>query len=66
MPCSRGLRIPVETIGGVVADGMTAREILEAEPDLQGVPESASAPSPENMWRTIAAEHRENRTSDPT
>jgi uncharacterized protein (DUF433 family) len=35
VPCLRGLRIPVATVVGMVADGMTEREILEAYPDLQ-------------------------------
>jgi len=35
VPCIRGLRIPVATIVGMVADGMTEAEILEAYPDLQ-------------------------------
>jgi len=35
MPCIRGLRIPVATVVGMVADGMTEEEILEAFPDLQ-------------------------------
>jgi len=35
VPCIRGLRIPVATIVGMVADGMTPAEILEAYPDLQ-------------------------------
>jgi uncharacterized protein (DUF433 family) len=34
-PCIRGLRIPVATIVGMVADGMTQEEILDAYPDLQ-------------------------------
>ena len=34
MPCIRNLRIPVATIVGVVADGMTQAEILDAYPDL--------------------------------
>lgn len=34
-PCIRGLRIPVATIAGMVADGMSEREILEAYPDLE-------------------------------
>lgn len=34
-PCLRGLRIPVATVVGMVADGMTEQEILEAYPDLQ-------------------------------
>ena len=35
VPCIRGLRIPVATIVGMVADGMTTAEILDAYPDLQ-------------------------------
>ncbi|MEN6663972.1 MAG: DUF433 domain-containing protein [Phycisphaerae bacterium] len=31
----RGLRIPVATVVEMVADNMTAAEILEAYPDLQ-------------------------------
>ncbi|HZF31757.1 MAG TPA: DUF433 domain-containing protein [Gammaproteobacteria bacterium] len=34
MPCIRGLRIPVATVVGMVADGITEAEILEAYPDL--------------------------------
>jgi uncharacterized protein (DUF433 family) len=34
MPCIRGFRIPVATIIGMVADGMTETEILDAYPDL--------------------------------
>jgi len=34
-PCIRGLRIPVSTVVGMVADGMTEEEILEAFPDLE-------------------------------
>jgi uncharacterized protein (DUF433 family) len=34
MPCIRGLRIPVATVVGLVADGMTEAEVLEAYPDL--------------------------------
>jgi uncharacterized protein (DUF433 family) len=33
-PC-RGLRIPVATIVGMIADGMTEKEILKAYPDLE-------------------------------
>jgi uncharacterized protein (DUF433 family) len=33
--CIRGLRIPVATVVGMVADGMTEQEILRAFPDLQ-------------------------------
>ena len=35
VPCIRGLRIPVATIVGMVADAMTEAEILEAYPDLE-------------------------------
>ena len=34
-PCIRGLRIPVATVVGMLADGMTASEILDAYPDLE-------------------------------
>ena len=34
LPCIRGLRIPVATVMDMVADGMTADEILAALPDL--------------------------------
>ena len=35
MPCIRGLRIPVGTVVGMIADGMTVEEILMAYPDLE-------------------------------
>lgn len=35
VPCIRGLRIPVATVVGMVADGMTHEEILLAHPDLE-------------------------------
>ncbi|MEW6238962.1 MAG: DUF433 domain-containing protein [Candidatus Omnitrophota bacterium] len=34
-PCLRGLRIPVATVVDMVADDMSAKEILEAFPDLE-------------------------------
>ena len=34
-PCIRGLRIPVATVVGMVADGMTEPEIRAAYPDLE-------------------------------
>lgn len=34
-PCVRGLRIPVATVVGMVADGMDETEILKAYPDLE-------------------------------
>jgi uncharacterized protein (DUF433 family) len=33
--CIRGARIPVATVVGMVADGMTDDEILQAYPDLE-------------------------------
>ncbi|ODS01028.1 hypothetical protein AUC71_03285 [Methyloceanibacter marginalis] len=36
VPCIRGLRIPVATVVGLVAEGMTEAEILAAYPDLEG------------------------------
>jgi uncharacterized protein (DUF433 family) len=35
VPCIRGLRIPVATVVGMVADGMTTEEILRGFPDLE-------------------------------
>jgi uncharacterized protein (DUF433 family) len=35
VPCIRGLRIPVATVVGMIADGMTTSEIIEAYPDLE-------------------------------
>ena len=35
VPCIRGLRIPVSTVVGMVAEGMTVEEILKAFPDLE-------------------------------
>jgi uncharacterized protein (DUF433 family) len=34
-PCIRGLRIPVATVVGMIADGMAETEILDAYPDLE-------------------------------
>jgi uncharacterized protein (DUF433 family) len=34
VPCLRGLRIPVATVVGMVAEGMSNQEILRAYPDL--------------------------------
>lgn len=33
VPCLRGLRIPVATVVGMIADRMTREEILEAYPE---------------------------------
>jgi uncharacterized protein (DUF433 family) len=35
VPCIRGLRIPVATVVGMVAEGMRTDEILGAYPDLE-------------------------------
>ena len=36
VPCIRGLRIPVATVVGMLAEGMSEGEILESFPDLEG------------------------------
>lgn len=35
VPCVRNLRIPVATVIGMVADGMSEQEILKSFPDLE-------------------------------
>ncbi len=35
VPCIRDLRVPVATIVGMVADGMSMTDILRAYPDLE-------------------------------
>lgn len=35
LPCIRRLRIPVATVVGMVADGMSEDEILRSYPDLE-------------------------------
>jgi len=35
VPCIRGFRIPVATVVGMIAEGMTEGDILEAYPDLE-------------------------------
>lgn len=35
VPCIRGLRIPVTTVVGLVAQGMTETRIVEEYPDLE-------------------------------
>ena len=42
VPCIRGLPIPVATVVGMVADGMTDAEILAAYPDLESADISSS------------------------
>ncbi len=41
VPCIRGLRIPVATVLGMLADGMTAEQIITELPPLE--PEDISA-----------------------
>jgi uncharacterized protein (DUF433 family) len=35
VPCIRGLRIPIATVVGMVAEGMTVTETLASYPDLE-------------------------------
>ncbi len=35
VPCIRGLRIPMATVVGMAAEGMTEKEILTAYPSLE-------------------------------
>jgi uncharacterized protein (DUF433 family) len=42
VPCVRGLRIPVATVVGMVAEGMSTQEILEAYPGLEAADVSES------------------------
>ena len=35
VPCIRGLRIPVATVVGLMANGLSEKEILEEYPDLE-------------------------------
>ena len=35
VPCIRGLRMPVSTVVGMIADGMTVDEILREHPTLE-------------------------------
>lgn len=35
VPCIRGLRIPISTVIGMIADGMADAEVLRSFPDLQ-------------------------------
>lgn len=43
VPCIRGLRIPVATVVGMVADRMRPEEILTAFPDLEA----------EDIWEAL-------------
>jgi uncharacterized protein (DUF433 family) len=35
VPCIRGLRIPVATVLGLLADGLTQQSLLDEYPDLE-------------------------------
>jgi uncharacterized protein (DUF433 family) len=35
LPCIRSLRIPVTTVVGMLAEGVTAEEVLQTLPDLE-------------------------------
>ena len=35
VPCIRGLQIPVATVIGMIADGMSTDQVLDAYPDLE-------------------------------
>lgn len=35
MPCIRGLRMPVATVVGLVAGGLTPQEIIKEHPELE-------------------------------
>ena len=35
VPCVRGLRIPIETVVGLLAQGMTHQQVLREHPDLE-------------------------------
>ena len=43
VPCIRGLRMPVATVVGMMADGMTVDEILEEHPTLEACPSRVGA-----------------------
>ncbi len=44
VPCIRSLRIPVATVVGMLADGMSNEEILAAYPDLEAEEVSSGKP----------------------
>jgi Protein of unknown function (DUF433) len=49
VPCIRALRIPVATVVGMIAEGMSKEEILKAYPDLE--PEISVKPSSSRQLR---------------
>ena len=51
LPCIRGLRIPVATVVGMVSEGMTEAEILNAYPPLQVVLEIPDRQRPVTFHR---------------
>ena len=54
VPCIRGLRIPVATVVGMVAEGMAQQEILGDLPDLE--PEDIQAAL---IFAAVAVRERE-------
>ena len=51
LPCIRGMRIPVATVMGMVADGMPVAEILDDFPDLEAEDIAAALRYPEEDER---------------
>ena len=47
VPCIRGLGMPVTTVAGVVADGMSKEEIFEICPELESQDIREAIPSEE-------------------
>ena len=60
VPCIRGLRIPVATIVGMIADGLTETEVLEAYPDLEADDIKQSL-----RFAAYLAKEREVQLADP-
>ena len=54
-PCIRGLRIPVATVLGMLAEGMTIDEILDDYPDLEreDIPEALRFAAEAVQYREI-------------
>ena len=55
VPCIRGLRIPVATVVGMVADGMPNAEILESLPDLLQAGGLAAGSGRHHSWSAAAS-----------
>ena len=60
VPCIRGLRIPVATVVGMIADGMSEVEVLEAYPDLEADDIKQSL-----RFAAYLAKEREVQLADP-